>query len=52
LKYILIIDIVKSKPTLPLQAHHIDLDFYDKFYKPDAYLKTHASHMERWHADV
>jgi hypothetical protein len=34
-----------------LQAHHIDLDFYDTFYKPGAYLRTHASHMERWHPD-
>jgi hypothetical protein len=34
-----------------LLAHHIDLDFYDKFYKPGAYLKTHASHIERWHPD-
>jgi hypothetical protein len=34
-----------------LQAHHLDLDFYDKFYKPGAYLKTHATHMERWHSD-
>ena len=32
-----------------LQAHHIDLDFYDNFYKPGTYLKTHATHMERWH---
>jgi hypothetical protein len=32
-----------------LQAHHLDLDFYDKFYKPGAYLKTHSTHMERWH---
>jgi hypothetical protein len=32
-----------------LQAHHLDLDFYDKFYKPGAYLKTHADHMKRWH---
>jgi hypothetical protein len=34
-----------------LQAHHIDLDFYDKFYKPGAYLKTHAEHMARWHTE-
>ena len=34
-----------------LQAHHLDLDFYDKFYKPGAYLKTHATHMERWHPE-
>ena len=34
-----------------LQAHHLDLDFYDKFYKPGSYLQTHAKHMERWHPD-
>jgi len=34
-----------------LQAHHMDLDFYDEFYKPGSYLKTHATHMERWHSD-
>jgi hypothetical protein len=32
-----------------LQAHHIDLKFYDKFYKEGAYLRTHAEHMEKWH---
>ncbi len=34
-----------------LQAHHLDLDFYDEFYKPGAYLKSHAEHMARWHPD-
>ncbi len=33
-----------------LQAHHLDLEFYDKFYDSGAYLKTHATHMERWHS--
>lgn len=32
-----------------LQAHHLDLDFYDEFYKPGAYLDSHASHMKLWH---
>ena len=32
-----------------VQAHHLDLDFYDRFYKPGAYLKTHADHMKQWH---
>jgi hypothetical protein len=32
-----------------LQAHHLDLDFYNEFYKPGAYLMTHAAHMKRWH---
>jgi len=34
-----------------LQAHHLDLDFYDKFYEPGAYLKTHATHMTGWHSE-
>ncbi|MCU0580561.1 MAG: hypothetical protein MUF69_13625, partial [Desulfobacterota bacterium] len=34
-----------------LQAHHLDLDFYDKFYQPGSYLKTHGSHMTDWHSD-
>jgi hypothetical protein len=33
-----------------LQAHHLDLEFYDQFFKPGAYLKTHAEHMARWHS--
>jgi hypothetical protein len=32
-----------------VQAHHLDLDFYDRFFKPGAYLRTHAEHMDRWH---
>lgn len=35
-----------------LQAHHIDLEFYDKFYKPGAYLRTHVDHMARWHSET
>ncbi|RIJ41402.1 hypothetical protein [Pontibacter oryzae] len=34
-----------------LQAHHLDLEFYDHFYKTGAYLHTHANHMARWHPD-
>jgi hypothetical protein len=36
---------------MSLQAHHLDLDFYDTFYKPGAYLRTHAMHMAHWHPD-
>ena len=32
-----------------LQAHHLDLEFYDHFFKPGAYLATHATHMRHWH---
>ena len=34
-----------------LQAHHLDLEFYDHFYQPGAYLHTHASHMVQWHPE-
>jgi hypothetical protein len=32
-----------------LQAHHLDLSFYDHYFKPGAYLTTHAEHMKNWH---
>lgn len=32
-----------------LQAHHLELDFYDEHFSPGAYLDTHADHMETWH---
>jgi len=33
-----------------LQAHHLDLEFYDHHFKPAAYLGTHAEHMVQWHS--
>jgi hypothetical protein len=35
-----------------LQAHHIDLEFYDHHFKPSAYLRTHAEHMAKWHSGM
>ncbi len=32
-----------------IQAQHCELEFYDKFYPPGSYLKTHKHHMEKWH---
>jgi hypothetical protein len=32
-----------------LQAHHLDLGFYDEHFGPGAYLPTQAEHMARWH---
>jgi hypothetical protein len=32
-----------------VQAHHLDLEFYDTHFKPGAYLPAHAEHMARWH---
>ncbi|MEW5796674.1 MAG: hypothetical protein AB1772_09995 [Candidatus Zixiibacteriota bacterium] len=33
-----------------LQAHHLDLGFYDTHFQPGAYLDTHRDHMATWHA--
>ncbi len=42
-------------PTILLriytQAHHLELEFYDKYFGPGSYLQTHAEHMERWHTN-
>jgi hypothetical protein len=31
-----------------LQAHNLDLDFYNKFFNSGAYLETHSRHDEWW----
>jgi hypothetical protein len=31
------------------QAHHLDTDFYDRFFRPGAYGPTHAAHLATWH---
>ena len=32
-----------------MQAHHIDTDYYDRFFGPGAYGPAHAAHMANWH---
>lgn len=32
-----------------LQAQHLDVDFYDRFFKAGAYLDSHRRHFEVWH---
>jgi hypothetical protein len=29
--------------------NHLDLDFYDHYFKSGAYPTTHKEHMEKWH---
>ena len=35
-----------------LQAHHLDLEFYDTFYTPGSYLRAHARHLQQWHSEL
>ena len=35
-----------------VQNHHIDLDFYDKFYPEGAYAESHKNHFALWHPEI
>jgi hypothetical protein len=37
------------RTILAHQAHHLDLDFYDRFYRPDVMTDTQRQHGDRWH---
>lgn len=37
-------------PGVWLQAHHLDLDYYDLLFK-NGYTQTHAEHQHLWHGD-
>lgn len=36
--------------TVMVQAHHLECDFYDEYYKEGAYTDRHRRHMEKWHS--
>ena len=33
------------------QACHLDTDFYDRYYRPEALSETERGHMAKWHGD-
>ena len=37
------------RTVLGFQAGHLDVDFYDKFYRPEALSERQRQHMEDWH---
>lgn len=37
------------KSIVACQAHHLDLDFYDKYYPPSALSHSHHHHLMDWH---
>jgi hypothetical protein len=34
---------------LVFQAHHLDVDFYDRFYRGEPLSDRHREHLDRWH---
>ena len=39
------------RTVLGFQVGHVDTEFYDRFYRPEALSDTQRRHMERWHPD-
>jgi hypothetical protein len=39
------------RTILAFQAHHVDPEFYDRLYRPEALSETQRHHQERWHGD-
>jgi hypothetical protein len=33
-----------------MQVHHLDTDYYDRFFRPGSYGPTQAAHMAKWHS--
>ena len=38
------------RTVLGFQASHVDTEFYQRFYKPEALSETQRRHMEQWHS--
>jgi hypothetical protein len=34
---------------MAFQVHHLDTEFYDRFYRSGAYEDAHRDHFARWH---
>ncbi len=39
------------RTSIGFQAAHLDLEFYDQFYRPEALSERQREHMSRWHQD-
>ena len=37
------------RTILAHQAHHLDLEFYERFYRPEVLSETQREHSARWH---
>jgi hypothetical protein len=37
---------------LVVQAHHLDLEFYDRHYREGSYTALHRDHMALWHPEL
>lgn len=40
------------RSLMAFSAHHVDLEFYDRLYKPGSYNERHREHFARWHGET
>jgi hypothetical protein len=40
------------RTVLGFQVNHLDLDFYDQFYRPEALAEAQRRHMAEWHGNA
>jgi hypothetical protein len=40
------------RTLLGFQVNHLDTDFYDRFYRPEALAAEQRRHMETWHPEM
>jgi hypothetical protein len=39
------------RTVLGFQVNHLDIDFYDRFYRHEALSEAQREHMKRWHSN-
>ena len=40
------------RTLMVFQAHHIDMAFYDRFYRDGAYTDAQRNHLATWHPEL
>jgi hypothetical protein len=37
------------RTVLGFQVSHLDVEFYDRYYRPEALSESQRDHLKRWH---
>ncbi len=40
------------RTSVAFQAGHLDLEFYNRYYRPEVLSETHRQHMSQWHGEA
>jgi hypothetical protein len=39
------------RTVLGFQVCHLEVDFYDRYYRPESLSETERTHIENWHGE-